>query len=251
MNSVPQRPGERAAEPRTDVVIEPRRNAKRLAGTAGCIGAAAALAAHAASATFRTSGTVSQGALAAGNVFLTIPTPGQGPPAANRMTLAVSGVYPANPWNERAVDVTNAGNLNLASFTISSQADASNPLSATDGTGVVLIIDECPTSWTENTGVPTNPTYTCAGNANVDVLGCATCNSGLPVDYAVAPNGTSSYTWSTSGSPALANINRAAGAVNHLRFRFKLAGTAPNSAQGKSVNVTFTFDGTQRAGTSK
>jgi len=113
-----------------------------------------------------------------------------------------------------------------------------------------MIIDECSQSWTEG-GTLSEPTYTCGGTSH-DVLGCAGCGAnGVPVDYAITPNVTSSYTWTAGGaSPTLTNINTNHGVTNHLRFRFKLAYNASNAAQTQSVNVTFTFDGTQRAGTS-
>jgi hypothetical protein len=225
------------------------RNAKRWAGAAGCIGAAAAIAAHAASANFSGGSNVDQSAATnAGNLYLTVPGNG----STNRMTLTVDGLYPANidnstPWRERVINVTNAGNLNLATYSITSQASASNALTNQTGQGLVMIVDECSNSWTEG-GTVAEPTYTCGGS-QADVLGCASCNGGVPTDYDVA-NGTSPVAYTTSGSPALANISTTAAAVNHLRFRFKLAWNAPSNAQGLSVNVTFTFDGTQRAGTS-
>jgi len=228
------------------------RNAKRWAGAAGCIGAAAAIAAHAASANFSGGSNVDQsGATNAGNLYLTVPGAG----STNRMALTVDGLYPAaldnsTPWRERVVDVTNAGNLNLATYSITSQASASNALTNQTGQGLLMIVDECSNTWTEG-GTVAEPTYTCGGGGSrADVLGCATCGtSGTPVDYDVG-NGTSATTYTTNGSPALANISTTAAAVNHLRFRFKLAWNAPSGAQGLSVNVTFTFDGTQRAGTS-
>jgi hypothetical protein len=228
-----------------------KRNAKRWAGAAGCIGAAAALAAHAANASFGGPATADQSAATnAGQLYLTVPGSG----STNRMTLTVDGLYPASsdnstPWRERVAEVTNGGNLPLATYTITTAASANNNLSNNPGNGLVMIIDECPTSWVEG-GTVAEPTYTCAGNAQVDVLGCdAPCSDGFPLVYDVT-TGTTPNTFSTAGSPALANIDLAAGHVNHLRFRFKLPYGASSGAQGLSVNVTFTFDGTQRAGQS-
>ena len=228
-----------------------KRNAKRWAGAAGCIGAAAALAAHAANATFGGAASVAEtGSTSAADLYLTVPGAG----STNRMTLTVDNLYPANidnstPWRERAVDVANAGNIDFETYTISSVANTSNHLSAAGSAGALMIIDECSQTWTEG-GTASEPTYTCGGTSH-DVLGCASCGGGIPVDYAITPNVTSSYTWTAgSSNPSLSNITMTHGVTNHLRFRFKLATNASNAAQGQSVNVTFTFDGTQRGGTS-
>jgi hypothetical protein len=226
-----------------------------MAGSAGVLGAAAVVAAHAANATF-TAGTtqVAQTEVKAGNVYLTAPGAG----TTNRMTLSVDNLYAAkpdntSPWRERAINVTNAGSIPLTVFSISSVADTNNHLTGdtgSPGTGVLMIIDECSQAWTEG-GTVSEPTYTCGGTS-AEVLGCAACGVlNAPVDYDITPNVTSSYTWSTSGSPALSNIELTASSVNHLRFRFKLAYNASPAAQGQSANVTFTFDGTPRSGTSK
>src|SRR6516165_5731653 len=81
-----------------------RRDAKRLAGSVGCPGAAALVAAQAASASFTGSGTVAQSAnTTVGDLWLSVPSygsdPGVGPgnsntAVANRMQLAVNDLYP-------------------------------------------------------------------------------------------------------------------------------------------------------------
>jgi hypothetical protein len=228
------------------------RNAKRWAGAASCIGAAAAIAAHAASANFSGGANVDESAATnAGNLYLTVPGAGD----TNRMTLSVDNLYPANlvvpysPWRERAVDVANAGTVDLSTFTISTVADVNNDLSNGGAAGVVMIIDECSSTWTVG-GTASEPTYTCGGTSD-DALGCEVCNNGAPTDYSITPGVTSSYTWTYGGSaPTLTHIKTTHGDTNHLRFRFKLSALAPDSAQGQSMNVTFTFDGTQRAGQS-
>ena len=219
------------------------KGARRLAGRAGCLGAAAAIAAHAASATFQGSGTATQSpGSAAGDVYLTIPSTG----STNRLALAVNGLFPAatdnsdvatagadKVWKERVVNVTNAGNVDLATFSVGVQADntsSANLVTGSTATGLVLMIDECSQNWTEDLTDTNNPIYSCGGTRN-DVLGARGNVGGAPVDYAVT---TSLQTWTTSGSPTLANISLTAGAVNHLRFRFKLAYAGVSAAQGTS-----------------
>ncbi len=236
-----------------------RRNARRLAGTAGCLGAAAAIAAHAASANFTGATTpASTTSAQAGTVYLTIPSAG----STNRLALTVSGLFPAQSdstdagtapadqaWKQRVIEVTNAGNVDLATFSIGVQADpgsSSNLVTGSASTGLVFIVDECSVAWTENLTDTNNPTYTCSGTRN-DVLG--TWTSGVaPTDYAIT---TSLQTWTTNGSPALSNITLTAGVTNHLRFRFKLGALASTNAQGTSAHVNFTFGGTARNGTNQ
>jgi hypothetical protein len=226
------------------------RNATRIAGAAGCLGAAATLAAHAASATFQGPATVAQQSpVTAGNLYLTVPSY-PGAPAtnntaqANRMQLAVDGIYP-NAVFERALDITVAGSIDLSSMTVEVVAASNSPL-VTDGSGNLandrlgMLVDMCSTDWTENLTDPSNPTYTCSGT-RTQILGDDGTAPYTPVQF--AKNGTSPTTWTLAGA------GLTSGTVNHLRFRFKLPQTAPNSLQGLSTTVTFTFDGTQRAGT--
>jgi spore coat-associated protein N len=46
-------------------------------------------------------------------------------------------------------------------------------------------------------------------------------------------------------------VSVTAGAANHLRVTVSLPSGAGNSMQGLSSTITYTFTGTQRAGTSK
>jgi spore coat-associated protein N len=50
---------------------------------------------------------------------------------------------------------------------------------------------------------------------------------------------------------ALSNLTMTSGATNHLRVTVSLPSSAGNALQGLSSTITYTFTGTQRAGTSK
>lgn len=210
-----------------------RRNAKRLAGSVGCLGAAALVAAQAASASFNASGSVAQTSnTTLGDVYLTVPGAG----STNRLNVNVAGLYPSNDNRERVVDITNAGNLAVSDLVLRVTASANDAL-VTDTNGLYVYIEECPSAWTESTGTsPADYTYTCSGNAQQQVK-----NWAHP-----ASNGTTE-----TAITLTSNINMAAGAVNHLRLSFKLPSNAPSSVQGHSVNLSFTIDADQRTGTDK
>jgi hypothetical protein len=226
---------------------ERRHDPKQIAGAIGCLGAAIGVAAHAAATGFTGSTAVSQGGTQAGDLYFSIPgagyTNGVG---GNRMTLAVTDMYSTlfSTWRQRAVDITNAGNIDLSTFTITTVGDNTNALAT--GGHLVMAIEECSVAWTENGSTP-DQTYTCGGSMQL-VLGTPVDGPTGPTDYSFV-NGTTPVVFSTSGSPALTNIATAHSAVNHLCFFYKESATAPNNEQGLSVNVTFTFGGTQRNGT--
>jgi hypothetical protein len=249
-----------AERPRPDAA-QKKRNARRIAGSAGVLGAAAIVAAHAAQADFTTGATpVNQSAVATGNVFLTIPGAG----TTNRMTLTIDNLLPdASKGHQRVVDVTNAGNLDLGTFTITTQAtggfpapgDGSNHdnhLSDDGSSGLLMVIDRCDGAWSEtyNNG---DPTYVCGGEPEPGVYGggAFVLFDGSP-GFQVTPAGSVPFTRSTADSVSpLTNYTMTANATNHLRFRFKLPNDASTLAQGQSLSVTITFDGTARTGTNK
>lgn len=209
------------------------RNAKRVAGAVGCLGAAAVAAANVASASFDGHHTVTP-SVGAGTLYLQLGNGG-----VNRLTTAVSGLFPDNDdlsnLRERAVDVYNGGTLDYSSLSVTIAASGSDTTLATDTNGLQMYIDECPNAWAESAGTaPAEYTYTCGGNAQQNVI------AGAPFNV-VDSNGTSkTFTWTS-------NVTYTKGATNHLRFRFKLSQNAGNNLQGKSVTLTLTFSGTQRA----
>jgi hypothetical protein len=220
-----------------------RHDPKQIAGAIGCLGAAVAVAGHAAASGFTGSATVSQGATQAGDLYFSVPSAGYtNGVGGNRMTLAISDLYPSltSIWRERAIDVTNAGNVDLATLTITTVGSNTNAL-ATNG-NAVMVIQSCSQAWTEVGSTP-DQTYTCGGTTQ-NVLGTL---PDPPTDYAIV-NGTTPIVYSTAGSPALSNLSLTHSAVNHLCFFFKEAAAAPNAEQSLSVNVTFTLGGTQRNG---
>ena len=228
------------------------RSARRLAGTAGCLGAAAAIAAHSAGATFSGSGSVTQSpGSTAGDLYLTQPAYSHAPgvsntAVANRLQLAVDDLIPvSNTGRDRVVDITNAGDLNFASLTLTVNVTSSSSPNggniATDANGVKVWIQTCSTDYTEAGSTP-DYTYTCGGSAS-DVLGAST-NYGTYSNFAQA--GSACLTGCT-----LSNLNLTAGAVNHLRFVFKISTSAPANVQASSFQATLTFNGTQRTATTK
>ncbi len=213
-----------------------RHNRKRLAGTAGCVVAAAGVAAHAAATGFTGSTPVNEGQVKAGDLFLSTPS---GNTSGNRLTLAVNDLIP-NVSRVRVVNVTNAGNLNLASMTLVANATTSSTLN-TDVQGLYLIAQACTTAgagtaglaWTES-GTSPDYQYSCSGTI-VGVL-----NSGA--SFQLAPNA------GVNATNTFANMDLTAGHTNYLRFSFKLGPNAPASLQGQTSVISFMFDGTQRAG---
>jgi spore coat-associated protein N len=230
---------------------EPRRpNAKRRAGAAGCIGAAALATAHAASASFTGSGTVNQAALTAGSVYLTAPSYSAAPVGgadtfvANRMQLAVTGLYPINPYRERVIDVKVAGNTNLASLSLaSSTASPAADVADAATNGVGMLVDRCSTGWDEDNTDAANPTYTCSGSITT-ILGDEN-----PYPFDTLANVTNDG--ATVTNDLTAGVLLTSNSINHLRFRFKLPSSSASATQGSSAVFTFTFDGTQRAGANK
>ena len=255
MNSVLAGPGpvRRAGSDEVDVAkrqrasVMDRRNAKRLAGSVGCLGAAALVAAQAASASFSGSASVVQSAnTTLGDLYLSVPTygsnPGSAPPSANRIQLAVDSLYPGTIY-ERALDVTDAGSLALGSLTLTVSASGlTSPNGAniaTDANGVKFWIQRCTADYTEAVSGG-EYSYACNGGSESVVFG----TSNSPAKFAQADA-------TCVATCTLSNINTAAGATNHLRISFKLMATVPTTTQGSSFTATLTFAGTQRAGTNK
>jgi hypothetical protein len=221
---------------------------KRLAVSVSCIVAAAIVAMHAASASFSGGTAVNESsATIAGDLYLSAPsypgTPSGGPTAftANRMQLTVNDLGPGVA-RERVIDISVAGNVDLASMKVNVSASDTSSLLLTQANALGIVIDRCSTEWTEAGSSP-DYTYTCSGSQN-EIIGDG---STSPPGTTVAPttNGTAKDHDLSSG------VTLTAGAVNHLRVVFALPTAAPSNLQGVSVVLTFTFSGTQRAGTSK
>jgi len=153
-----------------------------------------------------------------GTEALTIPAAG----ATNRMTVSATGIVPGDTI-QRAVDLQNTGNQNLASITLTTTASPSSVLDTDTTKGLQLVIDKCSQAWTES-GPPY--TYTCGGTttsvrASVPVIGSAL---------------------------ALSNLSAlTATQTDHLRVTMTFPASADDTFQNKTSTITFTFNGTQRA----
>jgi spore coat-associated protein N len=174
-------------------------------------------------ATFTSSAGVSQ-SITSGTVTIALGATGS---ANNRLDIAATGVVPGDTI-ERAVNVSNTGNQDFASISLTTTASPSSLLDTDATDGLQMLIQRCSVAWTEGGAAPAY-TYTCSGTTSTVLSSRAVIGSAL----------------------ALGNLVLTAGSTNHLRVTLNLPSTAGNTLQGLSSTITYTFTGTQRAGTSK
>lgn len=146
---------------------------------------------------------------------------------ANRLTVAAGGLVPGDTV-QRAVDLSVTGDQALSGVSLSTTASPSSVLDTDATNGLQLVVDSCPTAWTE-AGTAPGYTYSCAA-------GATTLLSSRPV---------------IGSNLALSGLGVASGAVNHLRVTLSLPAAADNTFQGKSSTIDFAFTGTQRVATNK
>lgn len=172
-----------------------------------------------------TSSTSANTTVASGTVSIALGADG----AANRLSVAASGLVPGDTV-QRAVTLSNAaGNQALAGITLTSSATVSSLLDTDATHGLQLAIDNCSVPWTEAGTAPAY-TYTCTGDVT-------TVLAARPV---------------TGANLALANLrSTAAGATDYLRTTLTLPSTAGDTFQTKTSTISLAFTGTQRSGTSK
>jgi predicted ribosomally synthesized peptide with SipW-like signal peptide len=186
----------------------------------GLVLAAAALVAMGAFALFTDTASVSQ-TTSSGTVTLNpISTSG----ANNRLSIGASNVA-AGDTIQRAVNIKDTGNIELASVSLSTTASPSSLLDTDTTFGLQMVIDKCSVAWTE-AGAGPPYTYTCSGTTS-SVL------ASTPVIVT---------------GQALSNLALTAGTDNFLRVTLTLPSTAGNTLQAKSSTVTYAFTATQRAG---
>jgi hypothetical protein len=125
---------------------------------------------------------------------------------------------------QRAIDLSYSGTISFASATLTTSASPSSLLDTDATNGLQIAIDKCSQGWTE-AGPPY--TYTCGGSTSTVLASRALVGSGI----------------------ALANLTLTAGATDHLRVTLTFPGGAGNTLQNQSSTVSYTFSGTQRAGT--
>jgi hypothetical protein len=197
--------------------------AKLLASTA-LIAAAAGAAGLATFGSF-TSTTSASAQVNSGTVSINLGTAGT---AANRLTVAASNIVPGDTM-QRAVTLTNSGNAGLATLSLTTAATTSSMLDTQTTDGLQMVIDDCPTAWTEAGTAPAY-TYTCTGGATTVVASRAVIGANIPL----------------TGLSALG-----AGGSDNLRVTLTFPSTAGNNMQNQSSVIGFTFTGTQRGGTNK
>jgi hypothetical protein len=217
-----------------------------------------------ASATFTATATVSQGAITAGTMSITVPAAcvaaanACAANAQNRLTLGATGLVPGDMLM-RAVDVnidSSTTNGIMTAMTLkatSSTSGGSNGVALNDASGIKVWVKKCSNAWTES-GTSPAFSYTCGGGGSEsDVLG-----SSLPTSPPAA--GTCPP---TAGSPTLSSLQSLGSALplsnmtltpnanNHLVIYMCLPTAMGNDYQTASDTITWDFVGTQRSATNK
>ncbi|MGV0109206.1 TasA family protein [Arthrobacter sp. CP30] len=149
--------------------------------------------------------------------------------AANRLTVAATGVVPGDTI-QRAATLTNAGNQNFGGVTLSTTAVGTATKLTTDAVnGLQVAVDACSVPWTEAGTAPAY-TYTCAG----------TVTSVLATRQIIGTDVVLSNLQSIASTKA-----------DNLRVTATLPTAADNTFQGLTSTVNFAFTATQRAATSR
>lgn len=190
--------------------------------TVGLLGVTAAVVGGLAFATFTSTTAVSQD-VGSGTVAFASLTPSG---AGQRLSVAATDIAPGDTV-QRAVTLTNTGSIDMdtSAVRLTTSATTSSLLDS-GGDGLTMTIDKCSVAWIESSFPYT---YTCGGTTST-VLAAS------PVIVA---------------NQALSNIDTAPSTPNHLRVTLSLPTSADNSYQNQSSVISYTFAGTQRAGTDR
>ena len=130
--------------------------------------------------------------------------------------LGASGLVPGDTV-QRAAQLSNTGNQNLASITLTTTASPSSLLDTDTSNGLQLLIQACTVAWTE-AGVSPAYTYTCGGSTSTVLASRAVIGASL----------------------ALSNLTATtAGATDNLLATLTLPGPAGNTLQSQSSTITF------------
>jgi spore coat-associated protein N len=192
-------------------------NRGKILATALAVGGAATVAGLGTFGSF-TSTTSASASVASGTVQIGLGSAGT---AANRLTVAASGLVPGDTV-QRAVDLAVNGNQDLSGITLTTTASPSSLLDTDATNGLQMTIDSCAAGWTESGTAPAY-TYSCA--SPVSVL------ASRPV---------------IGSNLSLAGLGVTAGTTNHLRVTLSFPSAAGNTFQNQSSTVAFAFTGTQR-----
>jgi spore coat-associated protein N len=188
--------------------------ARKILLSLAALGAAASIAGLGTFATF-TSSTSTSNTIASGTLSLTAPF--------SRLGTGASPIAPGDTM-QRAIDLSYSGSLSFASATLSTSASPTSLLDTDATNGLQIAVDKCSQAWTE-AGPPY--TYTCGGSTSTVLASRALIGSGI----------------------ALSNLTLAAGSTDHLRVTLTFPSGAGNTLQNQSSTVSYTFSGSQRAGT--
>lgn len=188
----------------------------------GAVGAAASIAGLGTFATFTDTDSASA-TITAGTVTIDLADAG----ANNRLNVGASGMVPGDSLQRRVV-LTNDGNQNLASVTLTTTAAAATLLTSDATDGLQMKIEKCSVAWVESLSTPY--TYTCAGTVSTVLARRAILGSAL----------------SLSGMASVTS-----GSSDDMVVTVDLPSTADNDFQGLESVITYTFNATQRAATAK
>jgi spore coat-associated protein N len=187
--------------------------------TVAVLGVAASIAGLGTYATFTSSTSASQ-SVSSGTVSITLGATGA---STNRLTVGASGVAPGDTI-QRSVDLINAGSLDLASISLTTNATTSSLLDTDTTNGLQMVIDKCSAPWTEG-GVAPAYTYTCSGSTSTVLASRPVIGNALTL----------------SNLSALTH-----GVTDHLRVTLTFPAAAGNTLQNQSSTIQYTFTGTQR-----
>jgi spore coat-associated protein N len=174
-------------------------------------------------ATFTSSASVEQ-SISSGTVTIALGSTGT---ANNRLDIGATGLVPGDTI-QRAVNVSNTGNQDFASISLSTTASPSSLLDTDATNGLQMLIERCSVAWTEGGSAPAY-TYTCSGTTSTVLGSRAIIGSAM----------------------AFSNLLLTSGSTNNLRVTVSLPSSAGNTLQGLSSTIPYVFTGTQRAGTAK
>ena len=141
-------------------------------------------------------------------------------------TVAATGVVPGDTIQRSVQLVKGAGSENFGSVSLTTTAQTSNLLSTDATNGLQLVVDSCSVAW---------------ANAGNNTLSCAGTTTNVIASRRVI--GTMDLSQATSALNSTGN--------GYLRLTLSLPTSAGDNFQGLSNSITYTFDATQRAGTSK
>lgn len=198
----------------------------------GAVGLAAGIAGLSTFATFTDTDSASH-TIVSGTVNINLGTPG----VDNRLSVGATGMVPTDSL-QRRVKLTNAGNQDLASVTLSTTAATSSALDTNATDGLQMKLEKCggALGWTESASTPY--TYTCDTVLAGNNLGART--------TVLARRAIIGATIALSSMSSLVS-----GATDDMVLTVDLPTTAGNTLQGLTSIVTYTFNATQRNGISK